>query len=575
MPRSVPKGIFGLPSRNMLFSFTPRAGDEWPDEADDDDDSDYEPGKSLKTMVEDMPRSSDSEYSEDFHKSSHSTKRKRKTKLKSNKRTKKSKESPSKFAVKKKKKKDTTKRERTKKTSRTKTKLSNRSKTKKEQTAQRSFQRGGINGEAGTSSGMADGDDPWGQRMPLVALQRILMFAVRKVGVVPLLCRASRVCRLWREAARSPVLWRDVNLDNGRIKATDATLAWLTANRFSSQLITINLGQWTKLTDSGLMNLVEECPNIRNLCLQGCGKLTCRSLAAIKDSCHDLRQLDLGFTGNSLVSSPNIRDLLKEAGGKIEELQLAGCTISSSVSLLNSIKSYCGNLRLLDMSNCRVTVECLSIPVEHMQTSCPLLEILRLAGTRVQASNASAKTKEAAPGFLHLKELSLAVADDVACQVVLPTNLGTNDDFLVRVLRKSAKVQLLDLRGCALITAGAVENLPIENLEQLYMARCTLLKTGVENIIAKWSHSLVEVDLSWNTYQGASLDVAIQSLSTSDALRTLDLSGTNASPDSVRLLLEGCSKLTCLKLTSCRSLPRGTKRWYKGKELRELRKELS
>ena len=59
MSKRAPKGIFGLPSRNMLFSFTPRVGDEWPDEGDDDDDSDYEPGSALKPMVEDIPRDSD------------------------------------------------------------------------------------------------------------------------------------------------------------------------------------------------------------------------------------------------------------------------------------------------------------------------------------------------------------------------------------------------------------------------------------------------------------------------------------------------------------------------------------
>lgn len=60
MPKRTPKGIFGLPSRNMLFSFTPRVGHEWLDEQDDDgDDSDYEPGRDLKPVVKDIPRSSD------------------------------------------------------------------------------------------------------------------------------------------------------------------------------------------------------------------------------------------------------------------------------------------------------------------------------------------------------------------------------------------------------------------------------------------------------------------------------------------------------------------------------------
>lgn len=56
-------------------------------------------------------------------------------------------------------------------------------------------------------------------------------------------------------------------------------------------------------------------------------------------------------------------------------------------------QSFCHNLRLLDLSNCHVTIDCLMLPIEEMQKGCPLLEILRLAGIRVQPANASAKAQ--------------------------------------------------------------------------------------------------------------------------------------------------------------------------------------
>lgn len=44
------------------------------------------------------------------------------------------------------------------------------------------------------------------------------------------------------------------------------------------------------------------------------------------------------FFQSSLASSPSVRDLLKERGGTLEGLQLAGCSIISSAHLMSSIK---------------------------------------------------------------------------------------------------------------------------------------------------------------------------------------------------------------------------------------------
>lgn len=564
-PKRAPKGIFGLPSKNMLFSFTPRNGEEWPNEEedDDDDDSDYEPGHSLKPMVEDIPRSSDSDWSETEQDERHSAKRKRKSdSTQSDKRTKRDKQGKSKSSHKQK---DKVKR---KDPAELRSKRESRAGTSRRKSGQQRIVGGDV-------AGNSNEDGNWGQRLPLVALERILFFAVSEAGVVPLLCRVSRVCRLWREAGRSSTLWHHAALDNGRVKATDKALEWLTANRFPPQLTTINLNSWAKLTDKSFVGLLESCPNIKNISLQKCVKLTSRSVYAIRDNCPCLTQLDLGLTGSSLASSPSVRDLLKERGTSLRQLHLSGCSIVSSAHLMSSIKSFCANLRLLDLSNCHVTVDCVMLPVEEMQKGCPLLEILRLAGTRIQASNASAKAKYEAPGFTKLQELSLAVADNVARQIALPANMGVPDDFLRRVLKSSPDLKMLDLRGCALIMLKTVQELTVTDLEQLYISRCSLCRhEGVDVVVSKWRHSLVDLDLSWNTYPDSPLTAALRKLSSSSQLRTLDLDGTNVSQRSVESILNGCPKLESLKLTSCRSLPRGTKRWYEGKALKRLRKEL-
>ncbi|XP_030832719.1 F-box/LRR-repeat protein 6 [Strongylocentrotus purpuratus] len=503
-------------------------------------------------MVEDIPRSSDSDVSEEG-----TSLGKRKRKSKTPKINEREKPKKSKSHMKKKK------------------KASERT-SEGRASVEKTVKRRTIVESGRDITAVGEGDDLWGQRLPVIVLERVIFFAVCETGVVPLLCRVSKVCRLWREAAKASCLWHHVALDNGRVKATDATLEWLTANRIPPQLKTINLNSWTKLTDRSFVALVEACSNIQNISVQKCAKLTNRSIYAIKDHCPNLKELDLGFSGSSLASSPSVRDLLKERGGTLEGLQLAGCSIISSAHLMSSIKSFCHNLRLLDLSNCHVTIDCLMLPIEEMQKGCPLLEILRLAGIRVQPANASAKAQREAEGFSKLKELSLAVADNVAWQVVLPTNLGISDDFLRRVLRNSPYLKLLDLRGCTLIKVETLQDLNVENLEQLYISRCSFTRSqGFDGMISsKWSHSLIELDISWNNYFESCRDEFMKSLSSAHHLRTLDLSGTSVTVNGVRSILKGCTALVSLKLTSCRSLPRGCKRCYEGKSLRKLLKEL-
>ena len=57
--------------------------------------------------------------------------------------------------------------------------------------------------------------------------------------------------------------------------------------------------------------------------------------------------------------------------------------------------------------------------------------------------------------------------------------------------------------------------------------------------------------------------------------RTLNLNGTGVSLKSLTKLLDCCSTLESLNLTSCRALPRGMKRFYHNKEdVDGLRKDI-
>lgn len=57
--------------------------------------------------------------------------------------------------------------------------------------------------------------------------------------------------------------------------------------------------------------------------------------------------------------------------------------------------------------------------------------------------------------------------------------------------------------------------------------------------------------------------------------RKMDLTGSSISLEPVKAVLNNCHRLSALNLASCRGLPRGIKRLYKGHSLTELRAQLN
>ncbi|CAG2180704.1 unnamed protein product [Oppiella nova] len=93
----------------------------------------------------------------------------------------------------------------------------------------------------------------------------------------------------------------------------------------------------------------------------------------------------------------------------------------------------------------------------------------------------------------------------------------------------------------------------------------------------KWSKSLIDVDISWNTSE-VSVTCCMTSLcevgEEESQLRTLQLRGSAVSYESIKCLLRSCPKLESIDLQSCRGLPRGIKRSYSGQDFYTLKSEV-
>ncbi|XP_071659828.1 F-box/LRR-repeat protein 6 [Patagioenas fasciata] len=399
----------------------------------------------------------------------------------------------------------------------------------------------GAGGEADGGASAAPGG-AWGTLLPPEILLRILHWGVRAAGgAVPLLGRASRVCRLWRRVAADPRLWLRVQLggdgtpgppppgptrgEGGRLRA----LRCLPHNRFS-QLQEFVLSGWKSHVGALLQMLSERCPNLRCLELRHC-------------------QVEPGSLGAFLaVSGPPLRQLVLSCGPRLGPVlgALAG--------------GRCPELRLLELdAGLGGSGPPLPLPVESLQGACPSLQVLRLLNLR-WAPRAPPPPGSAPPGFVWLRELSLAGAADP----------GGGDALLRRLLRRSGRLALLDLRGCARVTPRLLLELPCHALEQLYLG----LPCGTEQLPRvtsssaaltwHWRRSLRELDLSGRSFTEQDLAGAMAAFPPGAPLRSLNLAGTRVTAGALSGLLATCPGLAYLNLSSCRHLPRGTKRPHRG-----------
>ncbi|XP_066235889.1 F-box/LRR-repeat protein 6 isoform X1 [Saccopteryx leptura] len=418
------------------------------------------------------------------------------------------------------------------------------------------------------------GPDPgWGDRIPLEILLQIFGLLVAADGPMPFLGRAARVCRRWHEAASQPALWHTVTLSpplagrptKGGAKAEKkllASLEWLMPNRFS-QLQRLTLIHWKYQVQPVLKLVSESCPRLTFLKLSDCHGVTPSTLIMLARACPQLHSLDIQ---HSMVESMAVVNFLEEVGPRMRRLWLTYSSQTTAI-LGTLLGSCCPQLQLLEVStgiNRNNTP--LQLPVEALQKGCPQLQVLRLLNL-MWLPKPSGRVATPGPGFPSLEELCLAGS---TCNFV-------SDEALGRLLCGSPNLRLLDLRGCARITPAGLRDLPCRELEQLHLGlygmsdRLTLAKEGSPLFTQKWCHSLRELDLSGQGFSEKDLEQALAAFSgtlggSHPALCSLNLRGTRVTPSTVSSVVSSCPGLLYLNLESCRCLPRGLKRAYRGPE---------
>ncbi|CAG9815553.1 unnamed protein product [Phaedon cochleariae] len=420
----------------------------------------------------------------------------------------------------------------------------------------------------------------WGDpaRLPEEILHKIFDNVVAQEGSLPSLVRLAMVCRLWRDVSMRPSLWfkADLNYVKERYK-TDLRLHWLILNRLV-ECQDITMGEW-KIRDiqAFLEALCEHCTKLKGLNLSGWKGITPDHLKYLSTECKTLERLDLSSVNStSAINAQPLVNLSQTMASRLVHLVLAHNKIANFTQIMVAISSNCPNLQLLDLSNVRTFAHNMSLlHIEKLQIGCPKLRVLRITNSQIWLAPASLTEQVASPGFPMLEELSLAGLEDDQTT----TSRLVDDDCIERLLKSSTKLRLLDVRGCSKLTDSGLVRVPAWDLEHLFLSACYITRlqnAGLELIVQKWSHSLLEVDLAWSTAT-APLDAAVFALAEKgpeSKLRIINLCGSSVSLEPVKAILKKCSNLRSINLQSCRALPRGIKRLYTGCQVDELRKSL-
>lgn len=332
--------------------------------------------------------------------------------------------------------------------------------------------------------------------------KRIFQYCSYNDGSVPFLVRAQRVCKKWKNVATSdPLLWTHLDLSQGRgfkeRYRNDKKLEWFLKKYGNVQ--EVKLGGWKNSVGPSTIKLIAQyCPNLISLGLCGCFKLTNEDLKLIGDSFPKLERIDLSgvspssSSSRSAVSSTCLTDFITVLGSRLTVLNISNNKMAGLPFVFKALSAHSVSLEELDISNITTTSrDTININLEKFQKGCQKLRILNANHTMLSLTETPVREQVNSPGFPNLEELHIAVDSRGYFD-------GMDDSQIERVLAKSAKLRVLDVRGCQHISNSCLIRLKSWVIERLILAGCPAASDSSESIelLVKKLNKLTELDIS-------------------------------------------------------------------------------
>ncbi len=335
--------------------------------------------------------------------------------------------------------------------------------------------------------------------------KRIFQYCSYNDGSVPFLVRAQRVCKKWKEVATSdPKLWTHLDLSQGRgfkeRYRNDKKLEWFLKKYGNVQ--ELKMGGWKNSVGTSTLKVVAQyCPGLISLGLCSCFKLTNEDLKLIGESFPKLERLDLSgvspssSSSRSAVSSTCLTEFITVLGQRLRVLNISNNKMAGLPFVFKALSAHSTNLEELDISNITTTSrDTININLEKFQKGCQQLRILNANHTMLSLTETPVREQVNSPGFPNLEELHIAVDSRGYFD-------GMDDSQIERVLAKSAKLRVLDVRGCQHISNSCLIRLKSWVIERLILAGCSATSDSCESIelLVKKLANLTELDISLTT----------------------------------------------------------------------------
>ncbi|RAH73542.1 uncharacterized protein BO66DRAFT_408866 [Aspergillus aculeatinus CBS 121060] len=268
---------------------------------------------------------------------------------------------------------------------------------------------------------------------------------------------------------------------------TDHTL--YTVARNCPRLQGLNITNCTKVTDDSLLVVSRNCRQIKRLKLNGVAQVTDKSILSFAQSCPAILEIDLHDC--KLVTNKSITALMATLNN-LRELRLAHCTELDDMAFLELAPHITlDSLRILDLTSCENVRDA---AVERIVASAPRLRNLVLAKCRLITDRAVWAICKLGKNlhYVHLGHCS-----------------NISDAAVMQLVKSCNRIRYIDLACCTRLTDASVQQLAtLPKLRRIGLVKCANITDNSILALAgpKASHhsagisSLERVHLSYCTF---------------------------------------------------------------------------
>ncbi|RHZ44783.1 hypothetical protein Glove_709g46 [Diversispora epigaea] len=242
----------------------------------------------------------------------------------------------------------------------------------------------------------------------------------------------------------------------------------------------LNVNSCKKVTDKGIMAVASRCRSLRRIKLSSCENITDESVVVLAKNCPHLLELDL--TNCNQITNGAIQPVFKHCT-QLRDFRLAYCTNLTDDSFIKTMPSIFEQLRVLDLTSCALVTDQAIHKIVH---SAPKLRNLVLA----KCGNITDE------GVYHITRLGRHLH-----YLHLGHCSRITDHSITHLARHCTRLRYLDMACCTQLTDASVFELShLPKLRRIGLVKCALVTDQaiyalIENRVA--AYTLERVHLSY------------------------------------------------------------------------------